>query len=114
MRPRCAPSACRTAISRARTVARASSRFAIFVHAISNTRATMPISNFSGSENCRRSLKSRRHRRKWHVRVVKVHQVALVRFVVYKTPANPLEQHVDIRRRLFLGYARLQPPKKVK
>ena len=43
MRPRPAPSAARTAISRCRAVARASSRFATFAHAISSTSVTAPI-----------------------------------------------------------------------
>ena len=40
MRPRPAPSASRTAISRWRFVARASMRFATFAHAMSSTNAT--------------------------------------------------------------------------
>ena len=43
-RPRPAPIAARSAISRSRTDARASSRFATFVHAISSTQATAPSS----------------------------------------------------------------------
>ena len=43
MRPRDPPSAARMAISRFRPVARTSSRFATFAHAISNTKPTAPI-----------------------------------------------------------------------
>ena len=42
MRPRPAPIAARTAISRLRPVARTSSRFATFAHAMSSTRPTAP------------------------------------------------------------------------
>ena len=44
-RPRPAPSAERIAISRARPVARASSRLAAFTQAISSTRANTAMSN---------------------------------------------------------------------
>ena len=47
MRPRPAPMAARTAISRLRVVARASSRFATFAHAMSSTKLTAPSSSQS-------------------------------------------------------------------
>ena len=46
-RPRPAPSARRIAVSRRRDVARASSRFDTFAHAISSTRPTAPTSTSS-------------------------------------------------------------------
>ena len=45
MRQRPAPNAARTATSRSRTVARASSRFATFTQTISRTKKTAPNSN---------------------------------------------------------------------
>ena len=47
-RPRDAPMACRTAISRSRTLARASSRFARLAQAISSTRPVVASSSQSG------------------------------------------------------------------
>ena len=46
--PRDAPIACRTAISRSRTLARASSRFARFAHAMSNTSPVVANSIHNG------------------------------------------------------------------
>ena len=53
-----APSACRTASSRALAVERANKRFAMLAQAISNTSATTAIRIFRGSENLRRSEES--------------------------------------------------------
>ena len=68
MRPRAAPSADRTAISRTRALDRASSRFAAFTHAISSSSPTADsstssmrcvrptISRYSGTRNTRQPL----------------------------------------------------------
>ena len=53
--PRDAPIACRTAISRSRTLARASSRFARLAHAISSTSPVADSSSESGLSYCPRS-----------------------------------------------------------
>ena len=55
MRPRDPPSAARMAISRLRPVARTSSRFATFAHAISNTKPTAPTSTNSDCRTLRTS-----------------------------------------------------------
>ena len=54
MRPRPAPMASRTPISRCRADARASSRLATLAHAISSTSAATPISTKSGVAYCSR------------------------------------------------------------
>ncbi len=51
IRPRLAPIERRTAISRCRDVARASSRFAVFAQAISSSKPTIAISAKSGARN---------------------------------------------------------------
>jgi hypothetical protein len=53
-RPRPAPIASRTAISRRRVVARPNSRLARFAHAINRISATIPISSRSGSAKRKR------------------------------------------------------------
>ena len=58
IRPRPAPSATRTAISRRRDIARASSRPAIFVQAISRRRATIAIRASSDCANTSRSMEN--------------------------------------------------------
>ena len=57
-RSRLAPTLSRNAISRRRAAARASSRFAIFAHAIARINPTSSIRTYSGLENWRRSASS--------------------------------------------------------
>ena len=61
MRPRSAPIAARTANSREREVARASSRFAMFAHTISNTNPSAPESIHS-SERTSETIASLKER----------------------------------------------------
>ena len=69
-RKRDAPSATRTAISRSRTAARASIRFATFAHAISKTNPTAPRSRTiirrNGPVTCVASGWRPRHSRDWN------------------------------------------------
>ena len=68
MRPRLAPRAARTAISRWRASARESSRFATFAQAISSTNATAPISTTSAATDAADDLLLQRHDRRTSAR----------------------------------------------